>query len=233
MCKNQESNGLEKLIDNSHTNGVFYIFEYFKMRILMRNQFKFTVKEQDVIDLKKRRFVRQMVSAALVRGDLIRPSCCSLCKMERRKIQAHHIDYGKPFDVIWVCTKCHGKAHESSSPLNPLNNPQSPLPGLCHEKCDVNVSVSLPVSNFIALKRLADLKNTSVSLLLKTLIKNAAPVDDGQLCFEFMESNDNTQTIENARIPSLSKNEDVLLQSEGSLLFKLWGQGDKSLQAVG
>lgn len=203
------------------------------MRMIMPNHFKFTVKEHEIIEFKKRKFVRQMVTAALIRGDLVRPDSCSLCKKERRKIQAHHIDYGRPLDVIWVCTKCHGKAHERSSPLNPLNNPQSPLPGLCHEKSDVYVSFSLPVSNFIALKRLADLKNTSVSLLLKNLIKNAAPVDDGQLCFDFMEQNDNTQTLENSRISSLSTDEDILLQPECPLFLKLWGQGNKSLQAVG
>jgi len=26
-------------------------------------------------------------------------------------VQAHHEDYSKPLDVIWLCTRCHGERH--------------------------------------------------------------------------------------------------------------------------
>lgn len=26
-------------------------------------------------------------------------------------VQAHHHDYSKPFDVTWLCAKCHGRHH--------------------------------------------------------------------------------------------------------------------------
>lgn len=50
------------------------------------------------------------VAKALRAGRLIRPSTCSACG-EPGLIEAHHDDYDKPLDVIWLCTSCHA-AHE-------------------------------------------------------------------------------------------------------------------------
>ena len=43
-------------------------------------------------------------------GKLKRPSCCSACGVNCIP-HAHHEDYTKPLDVIWLCTRCHGKRH--------------------------------------------------------------------------------------------------------------------------
>lgn len=55
---------------------------------------------------------------ALKRGDVQRPSHCSRCgtidrpfKDGRSSIQAHHEDYEKPLEVVWVCQKCHHQIH--------------------------------------------------------------------------------------------------------------------------
>lgn len=53
---------------------------------------------------------RQLVQTAVKYGRLIRPSNCSKCSIEG-KIQAHHHDYSKPLDVIWLCPLCHGAEH--------------------------------------------------------------------------------------------------------------------------
>lgn len=47
---------------------------------------------------------RQAVTRALRTGKLLRQPC-QFCG--ESKTQAHHHDYGKPLDVIWVCFKCH------------------------------------------------------------------------------------------------------------------------------
>ncbi len=39
-----------------------------------------------------------------------KPEKCNHCG-NKRKITAHHPDYKKPFIVIWLCNKCHGKMH--------------------------------------------------------------------------------------------------------------------------
>ena len=43
-------------------------------------------------------------------GKLERPTKCSVCGVEC-KPQAHHPDYSKPTEVIWLCTKCHSTLH--------------------------------------------------------------------------------------------------------------------------
>ena len=42
-------------------------------------------------------------------GKIIKPSNCSICN-KLGKIEGHHNDYNKPYEVIWFCVKCH-KAH--------------------------------------------------------------------------------------------------------------------------
>lgn len=54
---------------------------------------------------------RQQVSEAVKKGLLIRPGACSQCAASDVPIQAHHPDYAKPLEVLWLCTKCHGAAH--------------------------------------------------------------------------------------------------------------------------
>ena len=53
---------------------------------------------------------RNKLANAIRRGRIIRPLLCSKCE-EAGKIVAHHHDYRKPFDVEWLCTKCHGVVH--------------------------------------------------------------------------------------------------------------------------
>lgn len=43
-------------------------------------------------------------------GKIIRPTNCSRCDFVGM-IEGHHYDYSKPFDVIWLCRKCHAKEH--------------------------------------------------------------------------------------------------------------------------
>ena len=48
---------------------------------------------------------------AVKRGDLVRPSVCSRCP-ETHRIEGHHDDYGKPLEVMWLCTACHRARHK-------------------------------------------------------------------------------------------------------------------------
>lgn len=54
------------------------------------------------------------VELAIFFGHLIRPDNCSVCEMPC-KPEGHHEDYTKPLDVIWLCTKCHGKVHRKAN----------------------------------------------------------------------------------------------------------------------
>lgn len=54
--------------------------------------------------------VRSKVRLALRKGLLVRLAC-QHCGSERS--QAHHEDYDKPLDVLWLCQSCHFKHHYS------------------------------------------------------------------------------------------------------------------------
>lgn len=51
---------------------------------------------------------------AVVSGRIVKPKRCQRCGAINRKcadgrssLQAHHGDYQKPLDVIWLCPSCH------------------------------------------------------------------------------------------------------------------------------
>jgi len=48
----------------------------------------------------------QSVSKAIALGRLIRPNECSKCH-RTCKPEAHHEDYSKSLEVIWLCRPCH------------------------------------------------------------------------------------------------------------------------------
>lgn len=61
-----------------------------------------------------------MVTKAIESGSLIRPDFCQQCegpgvayKDGRAPIQAHHCDYNKPLDVLWLCKQCHHEWHRT------------------------------------------------------------------------------------------------------------------------
>ena len=46
---------------------------------------------------------------ALKTGKIDKPEVCSVCgkPIGKDKIQGHHRDYSKPFEVVWCCQDCH------------------------------------------------------------------------------------------------------------------------------
>lgn len=53
---------------------------------------------------------RKKVLRAIQSGKLVRPSNCENC-MEKSFCEAHHNDYTKPLEVIWLCKTCHENMH--------------------------------------------------------------------------------------------------------------------------
>jgi hypothetical protein len=58
----------------------------------------------------KRNSARQKVKQALRIGKIVRPGECEICG-EDRELQAHHTDYTKPLDVVFLCVSCHASVH--------------------------------------------------------------------------------------------------------------------------
>lgn len=44
-----------------------------------------------------------------LRDGKLRKEPCAFCG--RQDVHAHHKDYSKPLDVIWLCPKCHHRLH--------------------------------------------------------------------------------------------------------------------------
>lgn len=57
---------------------------------------------------------RRALCYAVTAGIIVRPKSCGACGLVPSNgiIQGHHEDYTKPFDVAWVCTKCHNLIHK-------------------------------------------------------------------------------------------------------------------------
>ncbi len=53
-----------------------------------------------------------LVSYRVSTGKIKKPLICSSCKRKRRLL-AHHNNYSKPLEVIWLCSSCHKKLHNS------------------------------------------------------------------------------------------------------------------------
>lgn len=66
----------------------------------------------DKKNLEKRR-AHDRAMYAVETGKLIRPNQCSKCGKEC-KPHAHHEDYSKPLEVIWLCSLCHFYLHHKS-----------------------------------------------------------------------------------------------------------------------
>jgi hypothetical protein len=57
-------------------------------------------------------YCHDAVYKALKKGILKKPDLCSKCGL-KKTIHAHHKDYSKPLDVVWLCNSCHAKIHYS------------------------------------------------------------------------------------------------------------------------
>lgn len=59
---------------------------------------------------------RYSLTNAVRDGRVKKPCHCSKCGEKHHRIEGHHPDYSKPFDVIWMCPLCH-RRHEFAKPF--------------------------------------------------------------------------------------------------------------------
>jgi transposase-like protein len=59
---------------------------------------------------------QNIVELAIQKRILVRPELCQNCKGRgnSRGIHAHHHDYNKPLDVMWLCQPCHYEWHRKN-----------------------------------------------------------------------------------------------------------------------
>ena len=67
---------------------------------------------------KVKKQAHRAVAAAISKGIIKKPLACSQCSADC-KPKAHHEDYSKPLEVLWLCDSCHMKKHPFRSPRQP------------------------------------------------------------------------------------------------------------------
>ena len=82
-----------------------------RMRDLAR---KYRLKKENRI----KNLARWALRHAVDRGEVIKKPCekCGILKVD-----GHHTDYTKPFDVIWLCRKCHHVEHKKLKPKSAIS----------------------------------------------------------------------------------------------------------------
>jgi hypothetical protein len=59
---------------------------------------------------KEKVYAQNILSKKLKKGEIFKPDKCIKCGSMCR-LEAHHHDYTKPLDVLWLCKDCHSKEH--------------------------------------------------------------------------------------------------------------------------
>lgn len=83
-------------------------------------RFKSPSRKKMVVQYAKRRrtspegrpkfLARSKLAYQVRNGLIVRPDKCESCGITC-KVQAHHEDYSRPYDVKWLCFVCHRKQH--------------------------------------------------------------------------------------------------------------------------
>ncbi len=181
---------------------------------------KYKISNKDFIEYKQKATARRITNDMIKRGELTRASHCERCSLQYKTV-AHHTDYGNPLKVVWLCNACHGAVHRKYSDLNPRCIKQTTLARLWHPRDYVQVSFTIPVENFIAIKKLAKDTGKTFSKLMRGCVLEKYPVQNDQLEFNFGENDNESERKISARIFSLGANETCMHEADGSKILTL------------
>lgn len=124
----------KKDVRKNRLNKIDYYREYDKKRALIpsriaaRLEYAQTEAGKKMIRIRSKRYkekypYKKIATSALgnaIRDKKIkRPESCENCSATG-KIHGHHDDYSKPYDVRWLCVKCHTAWHKVNEPKYPF-----------------------------------------------------------------------------------------------------------------
>lgn len=189
------------------------ILEYSEIEIMLSKTILYTINFNDVQKHRQRIYARRQLTTAIKQGVLERSITCEMC-YKKSRTSGHHVDYGKPLEVIWLCSKCHGKAHTKAHALNPDNNPQTPLEIEDTQNNYVIVTFTIPVKNYIAFKAQCQQLDIPIASRVRQLVIDAAPLESNQLKFNFENNDDKTRTQQIKGICSMAANETEMFKQK-------------------
>lgn len=77
-----------------------------------KKKLEYQLRSRERHPLRKR--ARDLVQIHIKSGRLVRPCKCSAC-LKKCTPEAHHEDYAKPLEVVWLCFKCHRARHQQEA----------------------------------------------------------------------------------------------------------------------
>lgn len=88
-------------------------------------------------ELENKQKARQTAHGAIRIGLITKPDKCSRCHKpaSKYKLNAHHDDYDKPLEVIWLCSSCHSIEHQHNRRKSSLNDRELMQFILTHPTC--------------------------------------------------------------------------------------------------
>jgi len=93
-------------------------------KLRSENPEKYRERERKRVRVKDDKYhARMLLNRAIKSGKITRPSKCSECDSIGR-ITAHHDDYSKPLEVVWLCYECHGKKHRKAITFERIEKPE-------------------------------------------------------------------------------------------------------------
>lgn len=181
----------------------------------------FQIDPNDLYDFKAKRHARQCVYFAIEDGELTRPDICEVCDCTHPEMQAHHTNYGDPLNVIWVCPGCHAKIHASKEhALNPANYEQTVMPNIQKHITYAQVTITLPIDNFLLMKDRADRYGIKVEDHITRSVIRTYPA------LPRATTHDDAREQHLKRISSMVENETELPSEELSRLSESWCEGN-------
>jgi hypothetical protein len=97
-CRKKSNRLNTQVFRSRHTDYYYQSSEYHNNRQLTTEQ-------------RTKANVRNLAHSAVRGGKLIKPGMCNNCLQQSDAIEAHHEDYSKPLEVIWLCNRCHIEVH--------------------------------------------------------------------------------------------------------------------------
>lgn len=84
------------------------------LSLLCSTEGAYFLRDSRMEDVKHKRInYNAEIKKAIQEGKLVKPEQCSQCNRRNIRINAHHEDYTKPLDVIWLCCRCHVLLHHN------------------------------------------------------------------------------------------------------------------------